>query len=128
LLDRIDLCVEMARPRGFLNRQESEIPERSAFVRARVERARQRQLDLRGCVNAQLDNTALKKYCTLKKADMDLFKQASEQHALSPRACHRILRVARTLADLESSDSIETSHLAEAISYHSSNRGTDLIQ
>ncbi|HET6564156.1 MAG TPA: YifB family Mg chelatase-like AAA ATPase [Xanthomonadales bacterium] len=126
LLDRIDLCVEMARPRGFLNRQESELPERSAFVRARVERARQRQLDLRGCVNAQLDNTALKKYCALKKGDMDLFKQASEQHALSPRACHRILKVARTLADMDAADAIETPHLAEAISYHSGNRAQNL--
>jgi magnesium chelatase family protein len=122
LLDRIDLCVEMSRPRNFLNRQECEIPERSAFVRARVERARKRQLELRGCVNAQLDNAGLKKYCLLKSSDMELFKQASDQHTLSPRACHRILKVARTLADMDDSDNIVTEHLAEAISYHSSNR------
>jgi magnesium chelatase family protein len=121
LLDRIDLCVEMSRPRNFLNRQESELPERSAFVRARVERARSRQLDLRGRVNAQLDNTALKKYCALKSSDMELFKQASNQHALSPRACHRILKVARTLADMDDAEAITTPHLAEAISYHTSN-------
>jgi magnesium chelatase family protein len=116
----------MPRQCGFLNRQETEIPERSAFVRARVERARKRQLDLRGCVNAQLNHTALKQHCVLKKPEMDLFKTASEQHALSPRACHRILKVARTLADMEASDSIEMPHLAEAISYHSSNRMQNL--
>ncbi len=126
LLDRIDLHVQMPRQSGFLNRQETEIPERSAFVRARVERARKRQLDLRGCVNAQLNHTALKQHCVLKKPEMDLFKTASEQHALSPRACHRILKVARTLADMEASDSIEMPHLAEAISYHSSNRMQNL--
>jgi len=126
LLDRIDLFVEMSRPRNFLNRHECEIPERSAFVRARVERARQLQLKLRGCVNAQLDNAGLKKYCALKSSDMELFKQASDQHALSPRACHRILKVARTLADMDGADSIATEHLAEAISYHSSNRAPNL--
>jgi magnesium chelatase family protein len=122
LLDRIDLYVEMARPRNFLNRQECEIPERSAFVQARVERTRNRQLELRGCVNAQLDNAGLKKHCSLKSSDLELLKQASEQHTLSPRACHRILKVARTLADMEASDAIETPHLAEAIFYHSGNR------
>lgn len=117
LLDRIDLCVEMSRPRNFLNRQESELPERSAFVRARVERARKRQLSLRGHINAQLDNAGLKKYCVLAKTDMEMFKAASDQHALSPRACHRILKVARTLADMDTADQIATEHLAEAISY-----------
>lgn len=120
LLDRIDLYVEMSRPRNFLNRQENELPERSAFVRARVERARKRQLDLRGCINAQLDNAALKKYCALETSDLELFKQASDQHALSPRACHRILKVARTLADMDGADNIATEHLAEAISYRQS--------
>ncbi len=117
LLDRIDLCVEMSRPRNFLNRQESELPERSTFVRARVERARKRQLEMRGCINAQLDNAALKKYCALEKPDLEMFKAASEQHTLSPRACHRILKVARTLADMDAVDNIATEHLAEAISY-----------
>ncbi len=119
LLDRIDLHVEMSRPRNFLIRQESELPERSAFVRARVEKARKRQLELRGCVNAQLDHAALKKYCLLEKPDLELFKSASDQHALSPRACHRILKVARTLADMDATDHIATEHLAEAISYRS---------
>lgn len=123
LLDRIDLCVEMSRPRNFLNRQESELPERSAFVRVRVERARKRQLGLRGCINAQLDNAALKKYCDLKKPDLEMFKTASDHHSLSPRACHRILKVARTLADMDAVDNIATEHLAEAISYRINQRG-----
>lgn len=126
LLDRIDICVEMSRPRNFLNRQESEVPERSAVVRARVERARERQLELRGCVNALLDNAALRKYCQLKSSDLELFKQASNQHHLSPRACNRILKVTRTLADMDDADAIATAHLAEAISYHSSNRTRNL--
>jgi len=119
LMDRIDLNVEMSRPRNFLNRQENELPERSAFVRARVEAARKRQMELRGCINAQLDNSALKKYCVLTKTDLEIFKTASEQHSLSPRACHRILKVARTLADMDAADNIQTEHLAEAISYRS---------
>jgi len=126
LLDRIDLYVEMARPRNFLNRQETDIPERSAFVRARVERARHRQLGLRGCVNAQLDNTGLKKHCALNSSNMELLKLASEQHSLSPGACHRVLKVARTLADMEGKDSIAAEHLAKAISDNSGYRVQNL--
>jgi magnesium chelatase family protein len=112
----------MSRPRNFLHRQENELPEKSAFVRARVVNARQRQITLRGCINAQLDHAALKKFCELKNPDLDLFKTASEQHALSPRACHRILKVARTLADMDAAENIATEHLAEAITYRTNSR------
>jgi magnesium chelatase family protein len=122
LLDRIDLCVEMSRPRNFLDRHECDSPERSAIVRERVAHARKRQQTLRGCLNAQLDNAGLREHCFLEKSELELFKRASEQSALSPRACHRILKVARTLADMDDSDSINTPHLAEAISYHSGHR------
>jgi hypothetical protein len=53
---------------------------------------------------------------------MKLFKAASEQHALSPRACHRILKVARTLAGMDDTNNIATEHLAEAISYRTADR------
>jgi len=59
----------------------------------------------------------LKAFCSIGPSDRKLLVEASKQHALSPRACLRILKVARTLADLEAEQDISTAHVAEAISY-----------
>jgi magnesium chelatase family protein len=64
-----------------------------------------------------MDESALKLHCHITPFDRDFLQAASKQHALSPRACLRILKVARTLADLEAEPSIGTAHVAEAISY-----------
>ena len=119
LLDRIDLHVEVPRPESFLADSDGSTPESSAPVRARVTDARARQIERAGVVNARLDLDGLKRHCRLGADSRALLANAAEKQALSPRACHRILKVARTLADLDESDSIRVEHLAEAISYRS---------
>jgi magnesium chelatase family protein len=78
-----------------------------------------------GVPNAQLSNKALRKYCALDDACRHLLESAARQLALSPRACQRILKVARTLADLEDCEVIEMDQLAEAIAYRRMNVGTE---
>jgi magnesium chelatase family protein len=117
LLDRIDLQVEVSRPKSFLIQHEGPRPESSAEVRKRVLAARDTQYLRNHCTNAQMDASALKQHCHLVDADRDLLIAVSRQHALSPRASIRILKVARTIADLELALSIGTDHLLEAITY-----------
>ena len=116
-LGRIDLHVEVSRPKSFLLEHEDLQPESSQQVRERVIAARKIQLQRAGQTNAQMDESALKLHCHITPSDRDLLQAASKQHALSPRACLRILKVARTLADLEAETEIGTAHVAEAISY-----------
>jgi len=114
LLDRIDLHVEMPRVAW---RQLREPPgEDSAAVRERVTRTRRRQLH-RGCLNAHLALQQIDSACRLQHNEQRLLEKAVARFSLSPRAAHRILKVARTIADLANSDSIEAAHLQEAIVY-----------
>ena len=83
------------------------------------------QLRRGGNVNAQLDFDGLRRHCRLDDEGRKLLAAASDHHALSPRACHRILKVSRTLADLDRAAAIRTEHLAEAISYHGSSARAD---
>lgn len=116
LLDRIDLHVEVPRlPRHLLRGDGPEEP--SAAVRDRVERARARQMARAGVPNAALGPREIVRDCRLSDVDHRLLEQAMERLGLSPRAYHRILKVARTIADLADASSIGTSHLTEAISY-----------
>ncbi len=125
LLDRIDLQVEVPRPPALVLYAKGPRPENSAAVRARVISAREIQLQRSGAPNAQLSNKALRKYCALDDACLHLLESAARQLAFSPRACHRILKVARTLADLEGCAVIGIDQLAEAIAYRRMNVGTE---
>ena len=119
LLDRIDLRVNVNRINAqHLNQSQSE--ESSAKVAQRVLAARKQQLQRNQQTNARLDNKALQKYCRLSEADQQLLEYAANRFQLSPRAYHRILRVARTIADLEQSARIQSHHLTEALSYRTS--------
>jgi magnesium chelatase family protein len=122
LLDRIDLHVTVTRLSPEELREGAPAGECSADVRARVIAARERQLQ-RGALNAHMDSKALRLCAHLSEADQNLLEQAIERLQLSARAMHRILRVARTIADLAGSDGIDTAHLAEAISYRQLDRG-----
>ena len=124
LLDRIDLHIEMMKPAGMLKRQKSETPESSSDVRKRVISARKLQLQRAGIPNAQLGSAGVRQFCGLSDKDRDFLEQAVELTGLSPRACHRILKVSRTIADLQGEDHICLDHLAEALSY----RGIDSEQ
>jgi magnesium chelatase family protein len=121
LLDRIDLHIEVPRlPHRLLRGETKE--ETSATIRARVDAARQRQLQRTGKANAALTTREIERHCVLSDADQRLLETALERLGLSPRAYHRILKVARTIADLASSESIQTLHLTEAISYRALDR------
>ena len=123
LLDRIDLHIDVPRvPRETLRTQTGQASETSQTVRARVMAARQRQLTRQGKTNAQLLTRELEQHCVLTEQDHALFDQAITRFKLSARAYHRILKVARTIADLEGSERIGTKHLSEAISYRSLER------
>ncbi len=117
LLDRIDLQIEVpALPKGLLSSHDPDA-ETSKQVQQRVIQARQRQLDRQGCANAHLSSKQVTTHCKLDKALARLLEDAIERLGLSARAYGRILKVARTLADLAGSQQIEQAHLLEALSY-----------
>ncbi len=126
LLDRIDIHIEVT-PVAFNNLSDKRVGESSADIRARVIAARKIQ-DKRYednptvSSNAMLTPALLKKYCKIDSTGEILLKNAMEKLNLSARAYDRILKVARTIADLENSESIQTAHLAEAIQYRSLDR------
>jgi len=117
LLERIDLHLEVPRLPPSALRRQAPAEETSAIVRARVEQAWQRQLARTGCLNAQLDPQQTARHCALGEADELLLERAIEQWQLSARSLHRILRVARTVADLAGCQGIGREHLTEAIGY-----------
>jgi magnesium chelatase family protein len=125
LLDRIDLHVE-APALSIAELRSDRAGESSAAIRERVEEARQTQLGrFRGTritANARMPASQLKKFCALDGPLGDLLQQAMEQLALSARAYDRILKVARTIADLAGADRITAPHLLEAIQYRSLDR------
>jgi len=119
LLDRIDLSIHVPRVKVEELRNDAPPGESSAAVRERVIAARQRQHARAGVPNSRLDNIGVVEHCGLAAGDLALLERASERLQLSARAHHRILRVARTIADLAASERIRTPHLAEAIALRS---------
>ena len=115
LLDRIDLHLTVARENTVLGNQPS--GETSASVAAVVAEARALQQRRQGCANAVLDLNGLRRHCLLTSADQAWLETACERLTLSLRAAHRLLKVARTLADLEQAEAIARAHLAEAMQY-----------
>lgn len=125
LLDRIDIHIEA--PALSLTELRNDQPgEASAALRARVEAARAVQRarfhDSRVTANARMSQTHIKRHCHLDSSLGDLLQQAMEQLALSARAYDRILKVARTIADLAGAGKIAAPHLLEAIQYRSLDR------
>jgi magnesium chelatase family protein len=126
LLDRIDLHIEVT-PVSFSELSRQQGSESSQHMRVRVIAARDIQKqrfnkDANIYCNAQMSSRDLKRYCVLTETGATLLKNAMERLGLSARAYDRILKVARTIADLDSSASIENQHLAEAIQYRSLDR------
>jgi len=117
LLDRIDLHVDVPRLPPSALRPDAPGGEPSADVAARVASARDRQHTRAGTLNAQLDQSATTRDCRLTSKDQALLERAIEALHLSARSMHRILRVARTIADLDGSEAIGTAHLTEALGY-----------
>jgi magnesium chelatase family protein len=122
LLDRIDLHIEVpSLPRELLNTRQQP-PEESATVRTRVIAAREQALERQGKPNNGLTNREVERFCALGDAERQLLEQAIDRLGLSARAYHRLLRVARTIADLGCTNKITSAHLGEAISYRKIDR------
>jgi magnesium chelatase family protein len=122
LLDRIDLFVEVARPKKIILPGRGKPGESSATVRERVVTAREVQFTRQGLANSRLGPDGLKRYCGLAAEERSFFRKSAEQLTLSPRGCQRVLKVARTIADLDGAESINRSHLAEAIGFRQPGR------
>ena len=116
LLDRIDLHVEVPRPSTELLRSSASDGEASAAVRERVESAWQRQHARQGSSNARLKGRALEENCAADDECWKLLERAADRFNLSARSHHRVLRVARTIADLSGADTITPPQIAEALS------------
>ena len=121
LLDRIDMHIEIV-PVPFSQLAEARPTESSAAIRARVIEARniqtERFKDEEGVYcNAQMNSKLIRKYCQLDAKGQDLLNKAMTKHNLSARAYDRILKMSRTIADLDNSENIQFSHVAEAINY-----------
>lgn len=118
LLDRIDMHIEVPSvPIHVMQDQSGHTEEDSQTVQQRVIKARNTQLKRSKVANAQLNNKQVDNQCRLQKTDQQLLERAIEQLGLSARAYHRILKVARTIADLAEQKDILTPHITEAISY-----------
>lgn len=120
LLDRIDIHLEVPRVE-YEKLTDERLGEPSEKIQARVEKARERQRQrfagTKLLCNGDMGPAEVREYCRLDEAGKQLVRAAMQQLQMSARAFHRILKVARTIADLAGSDKIETPHLAEAIQY-----------
>ena len=125
LMERIDLHVEVPRLPPTALRPDATPGETSARVRERVIGARALQQARCGTTNARLDQAQTDAHCRLAPRDSALLERAVDSLQLSARSLHRILRVARTIADLAGSEGIETPHLTEAIGYRRLERGRE---
>ncbi len=126
LFDRIDIHIEVT-PVPFNSLIETKSAESSQIIRKRVINAREIQLNRYRefeniFSNAQMSTKMIQEHCVITSAGQNLLKTAMERLGLSARAYDRILKVARTIADLEKSEAIKTEHLAEAIQYRSLDR------
>ncbi len=125
LLDRIDIQIEVCPVKYDKLEQKQEI-ETSEIIKERVNKARKIQIErykTQGIyANAELTPKLIEKYCQLNKGSREMIKKAFSQFNLSARAYSRILKVARTIADLEEKQSIEEKHIAEAIQYRNLDR------
>jgi magnesium chelatase family protein len=120
LLDRIDMHIEV--PRLAFDDMQGPPGECSASVRQRITATRTIQLARNGTLNSRLTHRQIDAACTLKDSDRLLLQQAMNRLQLSARAYHRILKLARTIADMNASENIQTRHLTEAINYRKLDR------
>ncbi|MFU8926851.1 YifB family Mg chelatase-like AAA ATPase [Acinetobacter puyangensis] len=120
LLDRIDLHIEVP-PLSAQDLQQQKAGESSAIVRARVLQAHQKQMQRQGHLNHELSPQRLDEVVNLDQISQNILAVAQQKLQLSARAYHRILRVARTIADLTGSETISSMHITEALSYRPTN-------
>lgn len=121
-LDRFDLTVDIPLlPKGSLS-QKAERGESSEVIRARVQQTRERQLVRRGKLNAMLDSREIEQDCALKTEHAQFLENAIHKLGLSLRAWHKLLKVSRTIADIDGAAQIDRHHLMEALGYRAMDR------
>lgn len=119
-LDRIDLQVDVPKvPSNDYAQHTNEMGESSADIRLRVEQARQLQILRSGKTNAELTTSEIQLHCQLNTSDHHFLLSAVDRLGLSMRSYHRVLKVARTIADLAVEETIQRRNLLEALSYRS---------
>ncbi|EPU1147195.1 ATP-binding protein, partial [Acinetobacter baumannii] len=116
LLDRIDLHIDVP-PLKAQELQDPTPAEDSTTVRQRVIYAYEQQMQRQGCLNQALSPKQLEQHAVLDSTSQRMIEMAQQRLNLSARAYHRVLRVARTIADLAQSEVIQSPHLTEALSY-----------
>lgn len=120
ILDRIDLHIEVPRIK-FEKLQENVLAEKSDSIRERVEKARdiqkERFKNSKTVTNSEMSSQEIREFCSLDSVCLELMKNAVSKFYLSARSYYRIIKVARTIADLENSKEIKSPHIAEAIQY-----------
>lgn len=125
LLDRIDICIEVS-PVKFKSLENERRIETSEEIKKRVDKARKIQIERykkEGILsNSELTPKLIDKYCVLDEKGKQILENAFNKLKLSARAYGRILKVARTIADLEACENIQVKHIAEAIQYRSLDR------
>ena len=125
LMDRIDIHIEVPAVK-YRDLASRDAGESSIEIKRRVNRARRIQLDrfkgMKIYSNAQMTNRHIKKFCPIDEMSQNLLELAIDKFGLSARAYTRILKVARTIADLEGQENIQSAHLSEAIQYRTLDR------
>lgn len=120
LLDRLDLCADVS-PVDFDGLSSGKIGENTETIRQRVicaQNIQRERYKIEGIqFNGELKGNQIEKYCQMEDDAMQLLKMAFRQMPFSARAYHRILKVARTIADMDASEIIRRNHVAEALSY-----------
>ena len=126
LMDRIDIVARVAVEDYEKLTKRCSKEETSAQIRARVNRARSIQLErykkIKACCNSELTARQVEQFCELDEDGYSLMKNAFDAYGLSARSYHRILKLARTIADLEGKEKISSMHLAESLQYRFSER------
>lgn len=122
IIDRIDIQIEVT-PVKYQNLNSNFRSEKSSTIKERVNKARRLQIERYKSYhifsNSQLSSQLIEKYCKLNKQSKNMLENAFNKLGLSARAYSKIIKVARTIADLEQKEQIETKHIAEAIQYRS---------
>lgn len=122
--DRLDICVQVndVGP-DRIREREVELEGTSAYMRGKVELARKRQLerfsDMGIYFNSQMDSSQVQRYCVLGREEQEFMNRVYQSFHLTARGYYRILKTARTVADIEENENITVQHLSEALSYRS---------